>query len=92
MVVGYVLDGQGSILDRGKSFSTRHSVQTRSGAHPASYPMGTGCVKLTTELHLVPRSRMVELYLYSPTSRHDVVLNYFKHRDNFAFFYQNVVI
>jgi hypothetical protein len=24
-------------------FSLLHSVQTGSGAHPASYPMGTGC-------------------------------------------------
>jgi hypothetical protein len=27
---------------RGKRFSLLHSVQTGSGAHPASYPMGTG--------------------------------------------------
>jgi hypothetical protein len=25
-----------------KNFSLRHRVQTGSGAHPASYPMGTG--------------------------------------------------
>jgi len=39
------------------------SIQTGSGAHPASYPLGTGDsfpggVKLTTCLLLVPRSRM----------------------------------
>jgi hypothetical protein len=43
-------------------------LQTSSEAHPASYPMGTGGpflrvkrsrgVKLTTHLHLVPKSRM----------------------------------
>jgi hypothetical protein len=42
--------------------------------------MGTGgClpgVKLTTHLHLAPRSRMVELYLHSPIHLHDVVLNW----------------
>jgi hypothetical protein len=31
-------------------------------------------VKLTTHLHLVPRSRMVELYLHSPICLHGVVL------------------
>jgi hypothetical protein len=52
-------------------------VQTGSGAHPDSYPIGTGesfraswversDVKLTTHLHLVPKSRMVELYLHPP--------------------------
>jgi hypothetical protein len=35
------LDGRGSIPGRGK-ISLRHSVQTGSEAHPASYPMGTG--------------------------------------------------
>jgi hypothetical protein len=35
----------------------------------------------TTYLHLVLRSRMVELYLHSPISLHDVRL--IKHRDNF---------
>jgi hypothetical protein len=52
------------------------SVYTGSGAHSASYPMGTvgsfpggkdaWGIKLTSHLHLVPRSRMVELYLHSP--------------------------
>jgi hypothetical protein len=27
----------------GQDFSFLHDVQTGSGAHPASYPMGTGC-------------------------------------------------
>jgi hypothetical protein len=43
-------------------FSLHHRVQTSSRAHPASYPTGTRAVfrgvKLTTYLHLVPRSRM----------------------------------
>jgi hypothetical protein len=52
--------------------------------HPASYPMGTGGsfprnkatgVELTTHLHLVPRSRIVELYLHSPIHLHGVMLN-----------------
>jgi hypothetical protein len=32
-------------------------------------------VKLTTQLHLVPRTRMVEIYLHSPTRLHGMVLN-----------------
>jgi hypothetical protein len=47
------------------NFSLHYSVPNGSGAHPASYPMGTGGwkqsgqgVKLTTHLHLVPRSGM----------------------------------
>jgi hypothetical protein len=47
------------------------------GAHSAPYPVQTGgCfhgyVKLT---QLVPRLRMVELYLHSPITLRDVVLN-----------------
>jgi hypothetical protein len=69
----------------GQYFSPLHSVLTDSGFHPASYTMGTGVfvsggkavrsVKLTTDLHQVARSGMVELYLYSPTRLHGVVLN-----------------
>jgi len=53
---------------RGKTFSLLQDMQTGSGAHPASYSMGTKkvlshgpCnrgVKLTTHLHLVPRLRI----------------------------------
>jgi hypothetical protein len=38
----YGLDGRGSIPDRGRGFSSNLFVQTGSGAHPASYTMGTG--------------------------------------------------
>jgi hypothetical protein len=37
--MGYGLDGRGSIPERGKRFFLLHSVQTGSGANPASYPM-----------------------------------------------------
>jgi hypothetical protein len=33
-------------------------------------------VKLTTHLHLAPRSRMVELYLYTPICLHGVMLKF----------------
>jgi hypothetical protein len=74
------------------NFSLLNTVQTGSVVHPASYPMGTGSfflrglsdqgVKLTTRLHLVPRSRMVVLYFNYPIHLDGVVL---KHRDKFAF-------
>jgi len=34
------MDDQGSITGRGTDFSLRHRVQTSSGDHRASYPMG----------------------------------------------------
>jgi hypothetical protein len=64
--LGYGLDHRGSRVRfpaGAGNFSFHHRVQTGSGAHPAFYPIGTGGsfpggVKLTTYLHLVPRSRM----------------------------------
>jgi hypothetical protein len=41
-------------------------------------------VKLTTHLHPVPRSRMVDIYFHSPIYIHGVL---FKHRDNFTFIF-----
>jgi len=42
--LGYGLGDRGSIPNTGNdgNFSLRHSVQTGSGAHLVSYPMGTG--------------------------------------------------
>jgi hypothetical protein len=65
-----------------RDYSLLHSVETDSGAHPASYKVGTvdffpgvQSVKLTTHLHLVPRLRIEELYLHSPICLHGIVLN-----------------
>jgi hypothetical protein len=55
-----------------RKLSLVHSVQTGSGVHPASYPVGTGIssdgvkrrgreADLSPPIHLMPRSRMVEL-------------------------------
>jgi hypothetical protein len=38
---GYGLDGKGLIPGWVTFFSLLHSVETRTEAHPASYPMGT---------------------------------------------------
>jgi hypothetical protein len=63
-----------------KEFSSNLCVQTGSGAHPASCTMGTGGpfpgakrgpgMTLTTQPHLVPRSRMSRGYTSSPPKRH----------------------
>jgi hypothetical protein len=62
-----------------KDFSSLLCVQTGSGAHPASCPIGTGGpfpgvkrgrgVMLTTHPHLVPRSWMSMSYTSSPPKR-----------------------
>jgi hypothetical protein len=70
---------RGSIIDRGKHFSSSLCVQTGSEAHPASCTMGTGgsfpgvkrgrSVMLTTHPNLVPRSRMSRSYIPSHVCR-----------------------
>jgi hypothetical protein len=65
-----------------------------AGAHPVSYPMGTrdsfaggeaaGAVKLTTHLHLVPRSRMRAAIPPLPQYAF-MAWCLVKHRDNFTF-------
>jgi hypothetical protein len=42
IVTGYMLDGQGSIFDRSRDLSLLHNIQTGSGVHPSSYPIGVG--------------------------------------------------
>jgi hypothetical protein len=59
-----------------RDFSILHIVQTGFGPikPPIQEVNGLG-VKLTTHLRLVPRSIMVELYFYSLTGFHGVMLN-----------------
>jgi hypothetical protein len=66
-----------------REFSFLHSVQTGCGAYSSSYTMGTGGVKLTTELHIVPRSKVMELYLHSPCVF--MVWSSIKRKDIFTF-------
>jgi hypothetical protein len=81
IATSYELDGRGSIPGKGKDFSLFHKVQTALEPHYAVGIRGSTQgysgrgVKLTTHLHLVPRSRMMQLYLYSPVRLHDMVLN-----------------
>jgi hypothetical protein len=57
-----------------KKFSLLHSIQTSHEAHPVSCPMGIGSYfpgvkrpgcETDHHLQLVPKSRLVELYLHS---------------------------
>jgi hypothetical protein len=66
------------------TFSLHHRVQNGSGAHPASYPMGTtgsfpGVKAAGSSDHSPPSSaeviECVELYLHSPIRLHGVVLS-----------------
>jgi hypothetical protein len=78
---GYGLDGRVSIPGQGKYFSvfsTAFRQALRSIQHPIQWVRGeiSPGVKVATHLHLVLRSRMVELYLHSPICLHGIVLNY----------------
>jgi hypothetical protein len=71
------------------NFSLHHRVQTGSGAHPASYPMGirgkAAAAWSWPYLHLVPRSRMCGAIPSLPNmpSWRGAQL---KHRDNLTFY------
>jgi hypothetical protein len=64
----------------GQEFSLLHIIQTESGAHPASYLMGTGgkaaeawSWPLTSDWYRAQEN--VDLYIISPIRLHGVVLN-----------------
>jgi hypothetical protein len=75
----YWLDGRGSISSKGKRYFSaqrpdrfRNSLSLSCNIHRGKAAQG---VKLTTHLHRVPRSRMVEICLHSPLRFNGVVLN-----------------
>jgi hypothetical protein len=87
-VLGYGLDDRGSRVRfpaGGGNFSLHHRVQNVSGAHPASYPMGTrgsfpGVKRPEREADYSPPSSAevkvcVEIYLHSPIRLHGMVLS-----------------
>jgi hypothetical protein len=82
--MGYRLDGLGSIPGRGKIFL--FSIECRPGVglnqHSVQWVLGAVSMRVKqqgreayTHFHLVPRLRMVELYINSPIHFHDVVCN-----------------
>jgi hypothetical protein len=68
------MDGKVRFPTGTKDLCMLHSIQTGSGVLPSLVSMdkgGGGCspwgkVTLTTDIHLVPRSRMMALYLHCP--------------------------
>jgi hypothetical protein len=72
----YGLDGRDSNSGRCKNFPSPQHPNLH-GAHPASRPVGTGGPRdqrergmaLTTHLHLVPRSRIMQRYLQATCFR-----------------------
>jgi hypothetical protein len=82
IATGYWLDDRGSSLDRYKVLSLFQVIQTGSGAHPASYPMGTGGSFLEVKRleheadHSPPASAEVKnIWTYTSIRLHGVVLN-----------------
>jgi hypothetical protein len=95
-LLGYVLDDRGSRVRfpaRAGNFSLHHRVQTGSGTHPASYPMGTRGLYLGVKWpgreadHSSPPNAGVKnacSYTSTPPIRlHGVMLNS-KQRDDFT--------
>jgi hypothetical protein len=84
IVMGCGLESWGSIPGKGRRFFSSPLCPHHLGAHPDSYPVGTRDfspgiggrgVEVTTDLHLLPRSRMVEPYPHSPVCLNSMVLN-----------------
>jgi hypothetical protein len=81
---GYGQDGPGSIPGMERFLSSPQRPEQLwgppsplSNGYRGLYPTGYSSrgVKLTTHLHLVPMSRMVQLYLHFPICLHGRVLN-----------------
>jgi hypothetical protein len=70
----HIVFGAHSIAFTSSFGPTQSPIQCLPGLLPQRY-IGWG-VMLTAHLHLVPRSRMMQLQLYSPIRLHGLVLNY----------------
>jgi hypothetical protein len=74
IATGCELNCQGLIPGRGMRFSLLHNDHIGYEAHPASFPMRAGALYPEVKrpgpeadhTHLVPRSRIAEVYLHSP--------------------------
>jgi hypothetical protein len=101
MAMGYGQDDQGSRVrfpgGGAWNFPLHHRIQNGSGAHPASYPMGTrgyfpgGKAAGREADHSTPSSaevkECVDLYLHSPNTPSWPGAQLKKHRDNFTFIF-----
>jgi len=94
IVLGYGLDDRGSRfrfpVETGNCSLHYRCVHNGAGAHPASYPMGSRGlsswgVKLTTHLHLLPRSENEYSYTSTPQYAFMAWCSVLKNSDNFAF-------
>jgi hypothetical protein len=80
---GYGMYGRGSNSSRVRNFSLMHSVQTGSEAHPVFFTGGTSDFSVVVKrpvgeaghYHLVPRLKMMELYLHYAICLHALVFN-----------------
>jgi hypothetical protein len=83
IAMGYGLDGPGSIRGSARFFSSQRrcrlwgppSLLTNVYQGFFSREQSGRSVKLTVHLHLLPKSREVELYLHASTCLHGIVLN-----------------
>jgi hypothetical protein len=84
IAIGYLLGGRNSISGREQNISILFSVHTGSWAHTSCCPVSSEClsrvyggqdVKLSIHIRLVPKSRMVELYLHSSPCLYGLRLN-----------------
>jgi hypothetical protein len=82
----------GLIPGRDRDFSLHHHVQTCSGAHPASYPMGTGgsYTRVNVAKHEADQSPLSSAEVKNTCSYTSTSLYIFmvwclvKHKDNFT--------
>jgi hypothetical protein len=79
IAMGYGLDDPGSIPGSRKNFifSTASRPNMGPAQPPIQWVLGVKrpWLEAVTHLHLVPRSRMVELYIHSLIRLHGVLLN-----------------
>jgi hypothetical protein len=77
IATGYGLDDSGRSSSPGKVKNFLRVIQTGSGAHPVSHPMGTGGIAAGREVdHSPPTSAEVKkMWIHSPIRLYGVVLN-----------------
>jgi hypothetical protein len=81
LATGWTAEGSEFESLQGQDVSLLHSVQTVSGNHSASYPVGTGAWSWPLTSNHRRGQEYVDLYIHSPIRLHGVVLNIVKHRD-----------